>query len=88
MEEGFNWGDDMFSHLGRIYHRANAHGIFISASGYSPAAITAAKEALVKNALLILFDLEEFVKVIEQEIDFKSYLRNKIQTAIIDKNPY
>ncbi|KAA6320280.1 hypothetical protein EZS27_029928, partial [termite gut metagenome] len=42
-------GNDIFSHLGRIYHRANAHGIFISASGYSPSGITAAKEALIKN---------------------------------------
>ncbi len=80
--------DDIFSHLGRIYHRANAHGIFISASGYSPSGKTAAKEALVKNALLILFDLEEFVKVIDNEINFKTYLRNKVQAAIIEKEPY
>lgn len=80
--------NDIFSHLGRIYHRANAHGIFISASGYSPSGITAAKEALVKNALLVLFDLEEFVKVIESEVDFKNYLREKIKSAIIEKDPY
>ncbi|MBT0810085.1 restriction endonuclease [Litoribacter ruber] len=80
--------DDIFSHLGRIYHRANAHGIFISASGYSPSGVTAAKEALIKNALLVMFDLEEFVKVIDGEIDFKNYLRDKIKTAIIEKEPY
>jgi len=80
--------DDIFSHLGRIYHRANAHGIFISASGYSPSGVTAAKEALVKNALLVMFDLEEFVKVIDGEIDFKNYLRDKIKSAIIEKEPY
>lgn len=80
--------DDIYAHLGRIYHRANAHGIFISASGYSPSGITAAKEALIKNALLVLFDLEEFVKIIEDEDDFKKYLRDRIQTTIIDKHPY
>jgi hypothetical protein len=80
--------DDIYAHLGRIYHRANAHGIFISASGYSPSGISAAKEALIKNALLVLFDLEEFVKIIEQEDDFKKYLRDRIQSAIIDKDPY
>lgn len=80
--------DDIYSHLGRIYHRANAHGIFISASGYSPSGVTAAKEALVKNALLIMFDLEEFVKVIDGEVDFKNYLRDKIKAAIIEKEPY
>lgn len=80
--------DDIYAHLGRIYHRASAHGIFISASGYSPAAINAAKEALSKNAILILLDLEEFVKVIESERDFRDYLRNKIKLSIIDKEPY
>jgi restriction system protein len=80
--------DDIYSHLGRIYHRANAHGIFISASGYSPSGVTAAKEALIKNALLVMFDLEEFVKVIDGEIDFKKYLKDKINSAIIEKEPY
>jgi len=80
--------DDIYQHLGRIYHRANAHGIFISASGYTSSGITAGKEALIKNALLVMFDLEEFVKIIESESDFPNYLRSKIQTAIIEKNPY
>jgi len=80
--------DDIFSHLVRIYHRANAHGIFISESGYSPSGISAAKEALVKNALLVIFDLKEFVRIVESEFDFKNYLREKIKCAIIEKNPY
>ncbi|GHT78414.1 restriction endonuclease [Spirochaetia bacterium] len=80
--------DDIYAHLGRIYHRANAHGIFISASGYAPSALIAAKEALVKNALLVLFDLDEFVKIIEKEIDFKKYLKKKVETATIEKEPY
>lgn len=80
--------DDIFAHLGRIYHRANAHGIFISSSGYSPSGIDASKEALTKNALLVLFDLEELVRVIESDIDFKQYVREKIRIAIIDKDPY
>lgn len=80
--------DDIYAHLGRIYHRANAHGLFISASGYSPSGISAAQEALIKNALLVLFDLEEFVKIIESESDFRKYLRDRIQTTIIEKHPY
>lgn len=80
--------DDIYAHLGRIYHRANAHGIFISASGYAPSALIAAEEALAKNALLVLFDLEEFVNVIEKEIDFNQYLKKKLDAAIIGKNPY
>lgn len=81
-------GDDIYAHLGRIYHRFNAHGIFISASSYTPSGKTAAKEALLKDALLVLFDLEEFVRVIETEMDFKQYVREKIQAAIIEKEPY
>ncbi|MCE7925627.1 MAG: restriction endonuclease, partial [Haliscomenobacteraceae bacterium CHB4] len=81
-------GEDMFGHLGRIYHRSNAHGIYISASGYSPAAITAAKDALTRNAMIVLCNLEEFVKVLEAEQDFVRYIRLKIQSAIIDKEPF
>lgn len=81
-------GGDIYSHLGRINYRSNAHGIFISASGYTPSGIAAAKEALNGNALLVMFDLEEFVKIIESESDFRNYLRNKIKAAIIEKNPY
>ena len=35
-----------------------------------------------------MFDLEEFIKIIESESDFPNYLRSKIQSAIIEKNPY
>ncbi|SHN23064.1 Restriction endonuclease [Cyclobacterium lianum] len=80
--------NDLFAHLGRIYHRTGAHGIYISASGYTPSGIEAAKDALKGNALLVLFELEEFVNIIEDEIDFNQYLRDKIKKAIIDKNPY
>jgi hypothetical protein len=80
--------DNIYTHLGRIYHRADAHGIFISASGYTPSALSAAKEALVKNALLVLFDLKEFVDIIEKGIDFIQYSRDKIQSATINKEPY
>ena len=80
--------DDIYAHLGRIYHRSNAQGIYISASGYTPAAITAAKEAILKNGLLILCDLEEFVKILESDKDLTSYLRQKINAAILDKDPF
>ncbi len=80
--------NDIFAHLGRIYHRTSAHGIYISASGYTSSGIEASKEALNGNALLVLFELEEFVNIMEKEIDFNQYLREKIKKAIIDKNPY
>lgn len=80
--------NDIFAHLGRIYHRTSAHGIYISASGYTPSGIEAAKDALKGNALLVLFDLEEFVNIMQNEIDFNQYLRDKIKKAIIEKDPF
>lgn len=80
---------DIFEHLGRIYHRTNANGIFISASGYTSSGIEAAKEAIIgNNALLVLFNLEEFVKLIERKMDLKKYIKDKIKSAIINKNPF
>lgn len=80
--------EDIYAHLGRVYHRANAHGIYISASGYTDASKIAAKEALQKSAILILTDLKEFIDILEQEKDLVQYFRAKIRKAIIDKEPY
>ena len=80
--------DDIYAHLGRIYHRACAHGIYISASEYTPSALVAAREALVKNTLLVMCNLKDFVSIIESEYDLRQYLKDKIQAAIIDKDPY
>jgi restriction endonuclease Mrr len=79
---------DMNAHLIRIYHRSQVHGIFISASGFTPSGLESAKEALVRNTLVVLFDLEEFVKIIDSEIDFKQYIGNKVNEAILNKKPY
>lgn len=80
--------NDIFAHLGRMYHRTGAQGIYISASGYTQSGIEAAEDALKRNALLVLFELEEFVNIMQNEINFNQYLRDKIKKAIIDKNPY
>lgn len=80
--------DDILIHLGRIYHRTNAHGIFISASGFTDSGIIASKEALTNKAILILTDLEEFIKILDNDIDLTQYFKSKIRNAIIDKNPH
>lgn len=80
--------DDVYAHLGRIYHRSNAHGFYISSSKYTPSAIEAAKEALVKGALLCFLDLEEIVQLLERKDDLLVFLREKIHAAIIEKQPY
>ena len=75
-------------HLVRLYGRPEAHGIFISAAGYTDAAVVVCKEALQQRRLVVLCDLQEIALLIEQEADVQEFLRQKIQAAIVDRNPY
>ncbi|NLZ53260.1 MAG: restriction endonuclease [Thermoanaerobacteraceae bacterium] len=77
---------EISQHLVRIYHRSYARGIFISASGYTKAAIATCKEALQKT-IIVLCKLEELVLLLEQEKDFKEFLKSKVNASITDKNP-
>jgi hypothetical protein len=74
------------SHLVRLFSRGLAGGIFISYSDYSAASITDCREAL-RDKIVVLCKLQEFVKAIEQETDIKRLLEAKIDAAIIHKNP-
>lgn len=73
-------------HLVRIYHRGQARGIIISESGYTEPAIATCKDAL-NHIVVILCKLEEIVMLLEQEKDLKEFLKAKIDSAIIDRNP-
>jgi len=77
---------EVSQHLVRIYHRSYARGIFISASGYTKAAIVTCREALQKT-VIVLSKLEELVQLIEQEKDLKEFLKAKVNISITDKNP-
>lgn len=76
------------AHLIRIYHRSQVQGVFISASGYTASGLESAKEALVRSTLVVLFDLEEFVKIIDSETDFNGYFGDKMTEAILNKKPF
>jgi restriction system protein len=80
--------NEVNAHLMRIYHRSHVRGIFISASGYTASGLESAKEALVRNTLITLFDLEELVKIIDSETDFYDYMERKINESILNKNPF
>lgn len=79
--------DHVSRHLVRIYHRGFSRGIFISASGYTEPAIGICREALQKT-VVILCTLEELVRLLEQETDLRSFLKDKINAAVLDKNPF
>ena len=74
-------------HLVRVFSRSDVRGLFISASGYTDAAVQHCIEALRQN-VIVLCDLQEFFLVLEQEKDLIEMLRHKINTAVIDKKPY
>jgi hypothetical protein len=75
------------SHLVRVFSRGLAGGIIISYSDYSPAAINDCKEAL-RDKVIVLCRINEFVSALEKEVDLVKFLDSKIDKAIIDKNPY
>ena len=71
----------------RLMGRAQAHGLFISASGFSAAAIGTCREFL-QQKLIVLCDLEEIVMVLDSGRDLREFLIRKIQEATIKKEPY
>lgn len=77
---------EVSQHLVRIFNRGHACGIFISTSSFTQPAVVLCKESLSK-VLIVLVNLEEIYKVLEQEDDLKDYLKRKIQAAIINKDP-
>lgn len=78
---------DVAQHLVRVFYRGHTRGIFISASRYTGPAIQSCKEALQK-AVIVLCDLAEIVRLLECEADLKSFLKEKINASILDKNPF
>ena len=74
-------------HLVSVYGRGDVGGIFISYSGFSPAAIEDAKTGLTQK-LFVLTELQEIVQVIDRESDLKAFFKEKIYRAKTDRNPF
>jgi restriction system protein len=53
----------------------------------APPALTDCREAL-REKIVILCKLEEIMRAIEQQYDLKKLLYDKINEAVIHKNPY
>lgn len=78
---------EFFPHLGRLFLRANAHGIFISSSGYTEPVVKECATALAQKTM-ILCSLQEIVMLLQRQGDLIAFLKRKSQAAIVDKNPY
>ncbi len=74
-------------HLVSVYGRGDVGGIFISYSGFSPAAIEEAKTGLAQK-VFVLTELQEITQVIDREADLKSFFKEKINRAKSDRNPF
>lgn len=59
----------------------------LSAGGYTEPALYTVREALQKT-VLILVGLDEITFLLEQGKNLNDLLRQKVQAAILEKNPY
>ena len=79
--------DDVSRHLVRIYHRGYSRGLFISATEFTAAALSTCVEALQRTVIsLVTFD--ELTRLLESHGDFPAFLLEKINIAIVEKQPY
>lgn len=78
---------EFFPHLGRLFLRANAHGIFISSAGFTEPVIKECATALAQKTM-VLCTLHEIVMLLQRRDDLISFLKKKSQAAIVDKNPF
>jgi restriction system protein len=78
---------ELAPHLVSVYGRGNVGGIFISYSGFAPAAIEDAKTGLAQK-IFVLTELQEIVQVVDREADLKVFFKEKINRAKTDRNPF
>lgn len=76
--------EDVAPHMMRLFERSDVRGIFISASGYTEAAIINIKKALNQKTV-VLFTLKELVILLEEESSFESLLKSKILSIKLDE---
>lgn len=80
--------DPMCSHIMRVFARGGtARAIFISYTDFTDPAVTVCKEALIRGAVIVLCTLQELVEVLEDSGDLKVFFKDKINGAIVQKNP-
>lgn len=74
-------------HMMRVFLRAEARAIIISASGFTEPAIATCKEALSQK-VVTLCSLQEIVLVLERQLDLARFFKSKAYAALTHKNPY
>jgi restriction system protein len=78
---------EISQHLVRLMSRAEARGLFISASDYTGPAISTCRDFL-QHKTVALVHLQEIVQMLEQRQELGNFVVEKIRAAQIHKNPY
>jgi hypothetical protein len=80
---------DIAPHLVRVFNRGGqARGLFISYTDFTEPAIAQCRDAMIQGAVVVLSKLDEIVSLLNAEGDLKKWLKTKLQTAIVDKQPF
>ena len=78
---------EISQHLVRLMGRDQARGFFISASDFTAPAVQQTREFL-QQKVMALCHLEEIVTALDRQHDLADFLNQKVQAAIIHKDPY
>jgi restriction system protein len=77
---------DVAQHMVRVFSRGQARGLFIAQPGFTDAALVQCKDGL-QQAVFVLCDLQEIVRLMEESADLKAVLKLKVRAAIMEKQP-
>jgi restriction system protein len=77
---------EVAQHMVRVHSRGQSRGIFISASGFTPAAIEMCRQSLAHSPF-VLCELQELVLRLEQEKPVLQMLQQKVVAAFVDREP-
>lgn len=78
---------EISEHMMRVFLRAEARALIISASEFTEPAVTSCKAALSQK-VVALCSLQELVILLERGVCLKAFLKLKADAAITHKNPY
>jgi hypothetical protein len=80
--------NEVAPHLVRVFGRGGqARGLFVSYTAFTAPAITECRNALAGGAVIVLATLQEIVALLERDGDLQSWLKRKVDAAIVDKDP-
>lgn len=79
---------EITQHISRVLARgAQVRGIVISHSGFSAPTISTCRDAIPQGAIIVLCKLEEIIKLLESDLSLLPWLKEKIQYALLKKEP-